>query len=88
MKVHNVKRSEDTPNDPMTELANVALKAIEAADPDARAIVMVSKRDGTKMLAGMGACGYAEDADTVVDMLMNLRAMLQTMGKDLQVIPL
>jgi hypothetical protein len=84
--VSDEKRTTE-PHDRLTRLCDVMTTAMEADPehgPDVKCIVFLD--DGKR--GGLQLHNYEDDTDAMVDLLMHLRAIFRSNGKELLIAPL
>lgn len=80
-RLRQVQRTEGEPHDRLTELAGVAMEAIEQEGAEGiGALVMIQEgKEG-----GICIHGYDDDLDAAADLLMHTKAIFAANGQDLQ----
>jgi len=79
--------SKGEPHDRLTRLANAVLRNIEEHpeyEKGMRVIVFVNFEER----GGIGAHGYEDQKEAIVDLFIHLQAMFATIGKELQLMPI
>lgn len=74
-------RSEGTPHDRATRLANIALDVLQS-HPDYEGERVMVFLDG-KERGAIGMSGYDDDVEALVNLFMHLRAIFAAQGKEL-----
>lgn len=91
MRVSDVSRHEEQPDERRHRLAAAMLEAFEQhpeQGQDARAIAFVTVDQGDKHAGSTATCGYDTDADAAADLLAHLAAMFEANGMRIDLIPM
>jgi hypothetical protein len=80
------ERSEGTPHNRATRLADAALDTLRA-HPEYRGERLIVFLDNEEEKVGsIGLSGYDDDIEAIVNLFMHLRAMFEAQGKELQLV--